>query len=542
MGFRRRWDRWQWAIAASVLVASGVGAGLAWSAWRAQALHRQAVLAHLDNLAAVALDRFVSGLEVSFRQSISPLFPSLGEPNDLPELLVGMSEARRALQADRCQCIADFRPETFFRLPIPAGPSESIDSLARPARLDPSLEASVRRFVDTTSDPGYRFAIFLETAGDRGVVVSTPYLEGTTQRALYGFTFDRAHLAAEVIGSLFRRLSLVPRFLPPSIGNAEYLSLSVASSDGRTFFRTEPQYPAAHHDSIVLAPRRAGLLIRTAINPALTKLLVPGGVPARVPYKAFGLIALALACWIAIAGFSLRAVELARLRTDFAASVTHELRTPVTQIRLAAETLLLGRATTPTLQRATLASVVDETRRLEQLIDNVLHFSRAERRLIEVRPTPQPLEPIIRLAATGFEPIAAQTDSSIRVEIEPGLTAMVDADAVRQVLLNLLDNAVRHGPRGQVVRVRAGTVGGSAEIVVSDQGPGIPRAERDRVWRPFVRLNDHGNGATGTGLGLAVVRDLLGALGGTAAIESNSEGGTTVRVMLPEGTSAGAAR
>jgi signal transduction histidine kinase len=238
-----------------------------------------------------------------------------------------------------------------------------------------------------------------------------------------------------------------------------------------------------------------------------------------------------------IAVLALRAAELARLRTDFASSVTHELRTPLTQIRLAAETLLLGRTRDRESERRALTSVVDETGRLQQLIDNVLHFSRAERRLTKVVTQRLELRPFVEGIAAAFAPLVADHRMTIRPAVPDGLFVQADPDLVHQVLLNLLDNAARYGPDDQTIDITAKVVGPYIEIAVNDEGPGIPPADRQRVWRPFVRLEQSGGPVTGTGLGLAVARDLVEAQGGRCRIEGRGGPGASVIVSFPIGAS-----
>ncbi|HEU5170991.1 MAG TPA: ATP-binding protein, partial [Gemmatimonadales bacterium] len=124
----------------------------------------------------------------------------------------------------------------------------------------------------------------------------------------------------------------------------------------------------------------------------------------------------------------------------------------------------------------------------------------------------------------------------LRTELAPELdeaAAAIDRDGARQVLLNLLDNAVKYAPAAGDVLVRAGVAGGRLELAVDDAGPGIPPAERDRVWEPFYRLDrDRRGAAEGSGIGLAVVRRLAEAHGGSARIESSRRGGTRVIVTL----------
>ena len=114
----------------------------------------------------------------------------------------------------------------------------------------------------------------------------------------------------------------------------------------------------------------------------------------------------------------------------------------------------------------------------------------------------------------------------------------MDPAAYRQILLNLLDNAVKYGPSGQTITVRLARVGGSVRLAIEDEGPGVPEGEHERIWGPFVRLTTTRHGPMGTGIGLAVVRDLAVRHGGRAWVENVARGGARFVVEMPATSSA----
>src|SRR5262249_47742129 len=150
------------------------------------------------------------------------------------------------------------------------------------------------------------------------------------------------------------------------------------------------------------------------------------------------------------------------------------------------------------------------------------------------------LDDEIREALEMFAPLARSRRMTLRAELELGLMIEADRDGLRQILLNLLDNAVKYGPAGQTITVGAIT---APQVVqeqrvrfwVEDQGPGIPAADRYRVWEPYVRLNRRAESGTGgSGIGLSVVRELVTLHGGRAWVESAAAGGgARVVVELP---------
>jgi signal transduction histidine kinase len=226
--------------------------------------------------------------------------------------------------------------------------------------------------------------------------------------------------------------------------------------------------------------------------------------------------------------------ELVRQRVDFVASVSHELRTPLAQIRLFAETLRLDRVRSPDDRRRSLEIIDQESRRLSHLVENLLTVSRGDRGAVEIAPRPLDLTGEHRNAVESFEPIAAARGARVVIEAPASLIADADAEAVRQIVVNLLDNAIKFGPAGQTVQVALTQSDDTVRLTVDDQGPGIPADSRERVFGRFIRLErEFAAGIAGTGLGLALVRDLVRLHGGTVVAESGSSGGARLTVQFP---------
>jgi two-component system phosphate regulon sensor histidine kinase PhoR len=200
----------------------------------------------------------------------------------------------------------------------------------------------------------------------------------------------------------------------------------------------------------------------------------------------------------------------------------------------------MGKLRSEEERHRSLRIIDQEARRLTYLVENVLSFSRAERKANRISAVATDLEREVRDALEMFAPLARSRRATLRSELEHGITIEVDRHALRQVLLNLLDNAVKYGPRGQTVTVGVASTeengrGPRVQVWVEDQGPGIPAGDRDRVWEPYVRLDRDVEGATGgSGIGLAVVRELIALHGGRTWLEeSRAGGGTRVVVELP---------
>ncbi len=285
-----------------------------------------------------------------------------------------------------------------------------------------------------------------------------------------------------------------------------------------------------------------GLVGVVYLRPEAARALVVGGLPrSRLPLLA-GLLAVTALLIVAALLQLRREYELSRLRTEFVSCVSHELRTPLAEIRLFGETLLLGRVRSEEERRRGLEIIDKEARRLTQLVENVLLFSRSERGVGRVVVEPASVASIVRGVVETFAPLARARGVRVEVNIpNDDIGAMLDPRAMQQVLINLLDNAVKYGPDGQTVIIAVSEDAGLVRIEVRDQGPGVPREDRERVWQPFARARrERASGIAGTGIGLAVVRELCRLQNGSARLEDDDGPGARFVVELP-GTGVGAA-
>jgi signal transduction histidine kinase len=202
------------------------------------------------------------------------------------------------------------------------------------------------------------------------------------------------------------------------------------------------------------------------------------------------------------------------------------------------ETLLLGRVRSPAEHRRSLAIIVQESQRLTRLIENVLHFSRSDRGASFVAPHPVRLDLLVREIVESFEPLARSKRASITTRIEEGLVVPVDSEAMRQMILNLLDNALKYGPAGQTITVAVVCLEGSARISIEDQGPGVRVEDVPRIWEPFYRGADQAESTGGTGIGLAIVKQLVELHRGRARVEGGTSGGARFIIELPDASRA----
>lgn len=218
---------------------------------------------------------------------------------------------------------------------------------------------------------------------------------------------------------------------------------------------------------------------------------------------------------------------------ELVATVAHELRTPLAAVRGAALTLRRDDVELDAGQRETLLGVIAaESGRLTRMVNDVLSVGRAEAGLLSVAVERCDAGELVR-GVVAAEQVNLPANIRLRVTVPPGLPPVAaDPDKLRQVLVNLVDNAVKYSPGGGEVEVAVEEAGGEVRFTVRDEGPGVRLEERDRIFERFYR-SDSGRGVAGTGLGLAISRELVERMGGRIWLESGAGRGSAFRVALP---------
>jgi signal transduction histidine kinase len=391
--------------------------------------------------------------------------------------------------------------------------------------------------------PEMRYAALADSlhAPGRVAFYAIRYAQHGAPLAAYGFTSCPRAIADGVLRDVMSAHALLPGSVTGGSANDSLLVVTVSDVTGHEWFRsaTSPAVGAAvspYASDVALDGAGVPLVVRAALRASAPEVLLVGRPPASRLPMLLGLLALTVAL-AAVALMQLRREhELARLRADFTSNVSHELRTPLAQILLFGETLELGRVRSDADRRLAVETIVHEARRLMRMVDNILHFARTSEGRLQLHCVPTELGPLVESIATTFAPLAAERGSRVVTDVRESVVANVDSGAVRQIVLNLLDNALKFGPAGQTVRLLVDHVGARARLVVEDQGPGIPLPDRTRVWSPYVRLRREKSAAyEGAGIGLAVVRELTALHGGEAYVEDASGGGARVVVALPSG-------
>jgi len=231
-----------------------------------------------------------------------------------------------------------------------------------------------------------------------------------------------------------------------------------------------------------------------------------------------------------------REVKLAKLKSGFVGNVTHELKTPLTSIRMFVEMLSGGKVTDEAEREECLSVIAQETDRLGRLIQQVLDFGRLDAHRRRFAWTTGPLGPVVLREAERFRRTTGLDAERFRVEIGGEVPAAVhDPEAFAEVVSNLLSNAWKYTPRDDKrIALRLLASGGRVVLAVEDNGPGIAPKERERIFEQFYRIGDLvTREVEGTGLGLAIARSIVRAHGGRIRVEDAPGGGSRFLVVLP---------
>ena len=416
-------------------------------------------------------------------------------------------------------------------LPVPLAPGFAGDySPAERRWLVDTLTRHIRAVRQV--DRGYTLVVG-ETQEGPVVVAYTLMPTSWGDTMVYGARYSPTATAG-VLASVLDGNGLLPSTFTEGRRNRDLLAVRVHDRGGNRLFDSAPGISSPLEAHLDLPPRSGSLSVDVVIRPEVAGTLVIGGLPkSRLPYL-LGLLALAAALAVVAVAQLRREGELARLRADFVSSVSHELRTPLAQIKLYLETLRLGRARTDAERDWSLGHIDRETTRLHHLVENVLRFSRlGATRVDPAPPTTIDAGAEVERIVDEFRPLAASRRVRLELAVRAHPAMSLRPDALRHMLLNLLDNAVKYGPAEQTVRVTLEQRDSEALLAVADEGPGVPAREREAIWSPFAR----GTAAAakgGSGIGLTIVRDVAAEHGGRCWVEPGPGGaGARFVIALP---------
>lgn len=590
---------------------------LAWQAQRAATAHRalaERVLRDYADVAATELGRRATsyignyGLGAAIRGLTRATVDARGVLPSREVIAAAMpTQSRRAVELIGLRFRFDPASGTFQTIDGDL-PDEARRALVVEAQR-PGERRSDYRVLPVTVDHRLRLFVFTSSGVEVGADARAPHTDGRV-----GF---EARLPA--IAQWFREFILAEPLLPPSLAARDVARAAVRTRvrapDGSVIVRwpdaavdgangTDEAWRSSagtvrHPLDDAADNSLRGFVAEVAIDPAAADALVIGGLPESRVGLLLALLLLSLGLTTAAVVQVVREQALARLRQEFVTRTSHELRTPVAQIRMFTDTLLLDRVRTEDERRRSLEAIDRGARRLAHLVDNVMQFARHDAPASAQRPRSEPIDLAAHARASidEFQAMMANAPPiALHTSPHAQLRAAVDPEAFRQILMNLLDNAVKYSGdharsdaarprlRGEPLdsgggdghdatdaRIRvciaeghsstgsgtgsgtgtaseSGTGSGSAnggshrdaviEISVEDRGPGIPAADRERVWLPYFRLDrDRQSVVAGAGIGLAVVRDLVTQHQGTARVDESPGGGTRIVITFPGASS-----
>jgi signal transduction histidine kinase len=443
---------------------------------------------------------------------------------------------RDAVREQGCSCPAFRDPIALFHVELATGAVQILPDTLSPSARERLVTILVARSRAENRPPSGMLTVAAGEIVERPVAIGYMISESDEDlpSEVFGFVVDVAGL-----GDLFREWYEDRRLLPAPIAgdepNDSILYVTVEGAGEMTVFASPIPYPTTLAASSPVGTRFDDLVIHAAVRPDAASRLIIGGLPnSRLPLLA-ALLALTLGVGVAAVVQLRREQEFQRLRDDFVSGVSHELRTPLAQIRMFAELQEAGKLRSPDDQSRAVRVIHRESKRLSHLVENILQFSRLRR--TQGQGMPMESLDLAEAMAEGIDavtPLVQDRGIRLRVEAEEGLEVVASRDALTRIVVNLLDNAAKYGPAGQTIELQAARRNGSVRLSVSDEGPGVPIADRERVWKAYRRLErDVKARVPGSGIGLAVVSQLAAFHGGRAWVEEAESGGARFVVEFP---------
>ena len=421
---------------------------------------------------------------------------------------------------------------TFARLDLRTGATGVLPADAPSGERGAATEAMARARSDlpVPASP-WRLEYAAVDGADRMILVGVRYARMGVPLAVYAMTVCASAVERQIPSTIMRAHQLLPAVSTGRLPNDSLLAVRVLRPSGAEILHLGTvdgsQYQARTEW------REASLLVEVVLRAdAASRLSVGSPGRTNVPLLAGLLTLTAVLGAVALVQIR-REHELARLRADFTSSVSHELRTPLALILLFGETLSLGRTRGPRESAVAAEVIVREARRLMHMVENILHFAHARRETPRLQLGAVSLARLLGDLTASFAPLATAVGCSLTLNVRDDPWVRGDDGALRQVVLNLLDNAVKYGGGGGQVQVESWCDGDEGFVRVDDAGAGVAASDRARIWLPYVRLSTVGRSTRGgSGLGLAVVAELCAAMHARAWVEDGPRGGAAFVIAL----------
>ena len=498
----------------------------------------EAVLFDYAQISATAMAQEVDGeMDGVLEDIFDPIYEASERRRRKPSPELLRESIVEALDEERCDCSGLRDPLAVFRVAADSGDSQILSDGALPFDLD-ILLARLREQVQQGGDFHGMLMLPADEVGTLGVAVGYALPDPDEEvEDIYGFVVPTEALAA-LFHEWYEDETLLPQAIVGELPNDSLLHVSVFGPDGEAIYTSRSGFATQLAATAPVSAEFGGLAISAAVRPDAASQFIIGGLPrSRLPLLSV-LLLLTVGVGIAAALQVRQEQNFQRLRDDFVSGVSHELRTPLAQIRMFAELQHDGKLKAPKDAARANAAIFRESVRLSHLVENILQFSRLGR-LPEGR---LQVEPLVLPAALhdgihAVKPILEDQGMRLEVDSEGEIEILGNAQALTRVIVNLLDNAVKYGPKGQTVVLAIRQSSGSAHLSVTDEGPGVPPHDRQRIWQAYHRLErDVNSNVTGTGIGLSVVSDLAKLQGGRAWVERAQSGGARFVVQLPLST------
>src|SRR5438309_1838097 len=387
-----------------------------------------------------------------------------------------------------------------------------------------------------TKGKPYYFESTWAPRGEKHIYQSTASFlkvdEETGRKAIVGVTFDaeylRDHFFPEMLDAVISHNSA------DSQGDKNHAVLMIHARSDSTPLAASAGWDGGEPEvERNLEGAFTGLAL--AIKKRGTTLAAIGQRFVHTGYLILGGLSLLLAGGIFLTYRNVsKEMALARLKSDFVSNVSHELRTPLSLIRLYAETLEMGRITSPEKYQEYYQIIRKESERLTALINNILDFSRIEagRKEYEFRETD--LSALVRNTLESYRYQIEQHGFTFEEKIEPVPPLRVDREAMARSLVNLVNNALKYSQDRKYIAVKLYRENGSVKLEVIDHGIGIPPAEQNKIFEKFYRVGDPlVHNTKGSGLGLSLVQHIAQAHGGDVAVDSAPGAGSKFTITLP---------
>ncbi len=519
--------RKSYLLSVLMLLSIGLLGALTWQAVSSSMAHREAARGVARDYATLAVDEFQNTLKSAVGYwVIHQLGSALQDPTKTLK-----QNIQRVFSADRN---ALNQREIIAR--------ESVDSIYL---LDSETRSTSIQYGEAIKESDSHLNLLLKTLDINSIspykVIHQEYktfiLIPLSNNNIVFMRLDNKKLSAW-FKRIYDNADLIPESLQKDTAIDDILYIEITSPYNQSLFNSHTQYD----ESIIIGKKFSdnyeglfsGYEIHASISPQFIPKLVIGGLPGSQLPLLYTLMTLTLVVITTTFWIIIKEHKLNRLRSEFIANASHELRTPITQIRMYAETILLGRVKSIETQHSYLRVINRESIRLSQLLDCILSFSKQSSSAVDEATEYCDVNEHLMSTIDEYRKVLLNEDSKLVFSSKEKVFANINTNGLRQIIINIIDNANKYGPAGQTITISSSQKNNYINISISDQGPGIPPCYHNKIWKPFYRLPINKKKAiNGNGIGLSIVNDLIRKMNGKVSIENNLDCGVCFTISLP---------